>query len=62
MKDYKLCLSTKKHYDMSVEDQIRLFKDVGFDGFFAEWEDKETINKLCKLSDELGMIFQSVHG
>lgn len=62
MKDYKLCLSTKKHYDMSVEDQIRLFKEVGFDGFFAEWEDKETINKLCKLADELGMIFQSVHG
>jgi len=62
MKDYKLCLSTKKHYDMSVEDQIRLFKEVGFDGFFAEWEDEETINKLCKLSNELGMIFQSVHG
>ena len=62
MKDYKLCLSTKKHYDMSVEEQIRLFKEVGFDGFFAEWENEETINKLCKLADELRMIFQSVHG
>lgn len=59
---YQLCLSTKQHYDMSVEDQIRLFKTVGFDGFFAEWDNEETINKLCKLSNELGMIFQSVHG
>ena len=62
MSTYKLILSTKNHYDMSVEDQIRLFKKVGFDGFFAEWDNEETINKLCKLSDELDMMFQSVHG
>ncbi|MBO5666829.1 MAG: sugar phosphate isomerase/epimerase [Firmicutes bacterium] len=59
---FELILSTKNHYDISVEDQIRLFKTVGFDGFFAEWSNEETINKLCKLSNELGMIFQSVHG
>ena len=62
MNSWKLCLSTKKHYDMSVEDQIRLFKKIGFDGFFAEWEDEGTINKLCKLSNDLDMLFQSVHG
>jgi sugar phosphate isomerase/epimerase len=55
----KLCLGTSSQYEISIKEQIALFKQVGFDAFFTNW-DKETKN-YRKLADEIGMIYQSVH-
>ncbi len=55
----KLCLGTSSQYGISIEEQIFLFKQVGFDAFFTNW-DKQT-KRYRKLADEIGMIYQSVH-
>lgn len=46
---------------MSTSEQIKLFKKVGFDGFFTDFTTHEDIAEYKKLSDELGMIYQSIH-
>ena len=56
-----LCLALSGQFKISLEDQIRLFKQVGFDGFFAGWEPGCDIAALRKVADEGGMIFQSIH-
>lgn len=55
----KLCLGTQSQFEISVKEQIALFKQAGFDAFFTNW-DKET-KSYRKLADEIGMIYQSVH-
>lgn len=55
----KLCLGTNGQFEISNEEQIRLFKKVGFDGFFTMWDEK--LMEYRRLADELDMIFQSVH-
>ncbi len=57
----KLCLATNSDFEIPVEQQIRLFKKVGFDGFFPEWTEGCEIGEWRKVADECGMIFQSVH-
>ena len=57
----RLCLALSDQFKMPYADQIRLFKKVGFDGFFAGWESGCDIAGLRKVADEEGMIFQSVH-
>lgn len=55
----KLCLGTSEQFGITVEEQIRLFKNVGFDGFFVMWD--SNLKRYRILADELGMVFQSVH-
>lgn len=55
----KLCLGTSGGYGMTVHDQIRLFKKVGFDAFFTMWD--ENIAEYKALAEEMGMEYQSVH-
>lgn len=55
----KLCLGVSKSYEIKVEEQIQLFKTIGFDGFFMLWE--SGLEKYRILADRLGMIFQSIH-
>lgn len=57
----KMCLSTSDYFDMSTADQIRLFKKIGFDGFFSEYKGPHDIAEQRKVADETGMIFQSIH-
>ena len=57
----KLCLATSDQFELSVPEQIRLFKKIGFDGFFTYYSNREDIAEYRKLADELGMIYQSVH-
>lgn len=55
----KLCLGINGSFELGLEEQIRLFKQSGFDGFFAVWGDDLGV---CRTeADRLGMIFQSVH-
>lgn len=55
----KLCLGTSGQFGISVEEQIRLFKKTGFEGFFSGWDND--LKKYRKVADEEGLIFQSVH-
>lgn len=55
----KLCLSLSDSFGLDGADQIRLFKEIGFDGFFSLYTPR--IPEYKKLADELGMIYQSVH-
>ena len=55
----QLCLGTISQFGISIADQITLFKQAGFDGFFTAWD--ENIKNYRKLSEEIGMIYQSVH-
>ncbi len=57
----KLILGLSDSFDLSKEEQIRLFKKTGFDGFFSEWKSGDDLSGLKKLADETGMYFQSVH-
>ncbi len=57
----KLCIATNDQFELSVPEQIRLFKKIGFDGFFTGYTNCEDIAEYRKLADELGMIYQSVH-
>ena len=57
----KLILSA--HFDeLPVEDQIRLFAQVGFEGFFTGWRSGAPIGQWKKTGDACGMLYQSVHG
>lgn len=55
----KLCLGTSGQFGISVEEQIRLFKRTGFEGFFTGWDND--LKKYRKVADEVGLIYQSVH-
>lgn len=55
----KLCLGINKSFEIEPEEQIRLFKKSGFDGFFVGWE--SNLKRYRELAEELDMIFQSVH-
>lgn len=57
----RLCLALSEQFPLPQTDQIRLFKQVGFDGFFAGWEPGCDIGELRAVADEEGMIFQSIH-
>lgn len=54
----KLCLGLGS-FGISGEEQIRLFKETGFEAFFSGWD--ENIKKYREIADELGMIYQSIH-
>ena len=55
----RLCLGTSQCFLMSTEEQIKLFKQIGFDGFFTMWD--ENLKSYRTVADEVGMIYQSVH-
>lgn len=57
----KLCMGLGMKFDISLEEQIRLVKEVGFDGFFNPWQAGLDLKSLRELGDSLGLYFQSVH-
>lgn len=57
----KMCLNVSTGFGLDPLDQIRLFKKIGFDGFFSEYTTREDIAEQRRVADEVGMIFQSVH-
>lgn len=61
MQGSKLCLAVNGNFGPSTEDQIRLFKERGFDGFFTGWNSKTDISKYRKVANETGMMYQSIH-
>ena len=61
MKNARLCLGLSDTFSFPFEDQIRILKKVGFDGFFYNWGNLEEARALRRTADEEDMIFQSVH-
>lgn len=57
----KLCLGTFDGWDISIKEQIKMFKNAGFDGFFVVWNPNINISEIRQSADELGMFFQSIH-
>lgn len=55
----KLCLGVSGDLGMDTEEQIRLFHEIGFEGFFTGYDQKQLTYR--RLADELGMVYQSVH-
>ena len=61
MWNQKLCLGTSERFGLSRFEQVRLFKEVGFEAFFAEWRHGEDVSEFVRLSKELDIEFQSIH-
>lgn len=57
----KMCLGTSDQYGITIKEQIKLFKDVGFDAFFVNWYEGIDIKEIKEYADSLGRIFQSIH-
>ena len=55
----KLCMSVSDSYGMDSLEQIRLLKQIGFDGFFTMWDDR--LAEYRALADATGMLYQSIH-
>lgn len=57
----KLALAVSKSFDIPALEQIKLFKKIGFEGFFTEWDGEECISQYKTLADELNIEYQSLH-
>ncbi len=59
--DYKLCLGTGMGFELPEEEQIKLIKKAGFDGFFTGMDSLEKLKLCAEIAREEKLIFQSVH-
>lgn len=46
---------------MSVTDEIRAMKKVGFEAFFTGWSKGDPVEEWAKVARECNMIYQSIH-
>jgi len=56
-----LCLGLSTQYRIPYTEQIELFKNVGFEAFFINWEDGIDFDEIKRTADKNGMIIQSMH-
>ncbi len=61
MEKSKLILNLNKQFDEDENELIRLYKNVGFDGFFAPFSSREHMKRLKETAEKENMFFQSVH-
>ncbi|MBQ3900789.1 MAG: sugar phosphate isomerase/epimerase [Clostridia bacterium] len=54
-----LCINTCADYGVDVPEQISLFREAGFSGFFTGWDGK--CAEYRELAERHGMLYQSVH-
>lgn len=57
----KLCMAASEQFAQPIEEQIRLFAAVGFEGFFTGWHSGFDITGYAAVAREEGMMFQSIH-
>lgn len=55
----KLCLGANCQFGIPVTEQIKLFRQTGFEAFFTDWDNR--VAEYKKAADELGMVYQSIH-
>ena len=59
MKKSLLCLGVGASFGAPALEQIKLFKRIGFDGFFTAYD--EHMKEYRGLADALSLLYQSVH-
>ncbi len=57
----RLCLGLNKQFGISAEEQLKLFKKVGYDGAFCGWIGADGLRAVAQTMKNEGLIFQSVH-
>lgn len=57
----RLILGLYESWPMPYEEQLTLWKQSGFDGFFLIWNRELDMAGIRKKADELGLFFQSLH-
>ena len=57
----KLVLGLGNGFKESPAEEIKIFHEVGWEGFFSGWSQGENLEAYAKLADGLGMFYQSVH-
>ena len=57
----RLCLGVSTSFELGTKEQIALFQKVGFEAFFTEWSEAESIKEIREYADSIGMIYQSIH-
>jgi sugar phosphate isomerase/epimerase len=57
----KLCLNLIGNSGIQTKELVRLYRRVGFEGFFVNWSEDTDLKELRECSDTEGMLFQSVH-
>ncbi len=60
MKKHPICLALSKQFGISYEEQLELFRKIGFDGAFVGYNENN-IDAVASKIKENGLIFQSVH-
>ena len=55
----KLFLKVNSQFDIPFLEQIKVFKKVGFDGFFTPWS--SDVPLFANKAEEEGMIYSSIH-
>ncbi len=60
MNNTKLILRLIDNCGITPKDQLKLFKQVGFDGFFAQYP-FDCTDEIKATADKLGLLFQSIH-
>ncbi len=57
----KLGLGVLHLAGMTVADEIRAMKKIGFEAFFTEWNPDSPVEEWAEVGRECGMIYQSIH-
>ncbi len=57
----KLCLGIMGSLGISAVEQIKMFKEAGFEAFFYEWTPGCNLDEIVKAAEENGMEFHNVH-
>lgn len=64
MYDQKLCIALMSPYGearLTCEEEIRLMRKTGFEGFFSGWGNLDYLKRCRTAAEECGMLYQSVH-
>ena len=57
----KLCLGIMGSLGIPAVEQIKMFKEAGFEAFFYEWTPGCNLDEIVKAAEENGMEFHNVH-
>jgi len=58
----RLGMAVNEQFGAPLTDQMKLLRQVGFEAFFVNWKPGLDLMALRRTADEIGLIFQSVHG